>query len=494
MRGIDTAYRGSVTEQRLWSTLQYLNAVSKALANGTEFHVALERIVALSVPAMFDAVHIAATHVDGRPPVERSHGAIDTESTLNVPLMIDGESLGCVYLWTAHPPDHIDRMIADDLATRLESLLNTARIIARQRHVADTLQRALLPVMLPQAERLAISAAYRPATDEATVGGDWYDVFELSEGKTAFSIGDVAGHGLDAAVVMGEVRQAFRAAAVNPKSPSLVLEHANQIVNMRADAVIVTAIFGIIDLDSSTVTYAVAGHPPPIIAPVNGQPQILPAMGMPLGVAESLQTCNWTITLAPGSIFALYTDGLIEHSRDLISGEVELLAAVGGQVHNNSHTPALDIVDAVFARCENVDDVATLVFRADDHMQDTFNFEFSALALAVPLLRRALTMYAQQLGLSPDLEHAVLLSVGEAAANAVEHACVENDCVGIVRVHAARAGGALVVEVRNDGSWKAAESREERGRGIPIMRSLSDHLEIKTTQTETVVRITFQNV
>ena len=87
--------------------------------------------------------------------------------------------------------------------------------------MADTLQRALLPERLPVDDRLAFDAAYLPGASEAIVGGDWYDAFRLPDGRIAFSIGDVAGHGLRAAIVMGEVRQAFRAAALNPNSPSL---------------------------------------------------------------------------------------------------------------------------------------------------------------------------------------------------------------------------------------------------------------------------------
>ena len=351
---------------------------------------------------------------------------------------------------------------------------------------------ALLPITLPQTGTIDISAAYLPASDEASVGGDWYDAFELPDGRTAFSIGDVAGHGLKAAVVMGEVRQAFRAAAVNPKSPSLVLERANTIVNMRADATIVTAIFGIIDVQSSIITYAVAGHPPPIFASEDGQSLMLPAIGIPLGVASRLQTGDWTITLAPGSLFALYTDGLIEHSRNIITGVDELMTAIGSHVQSNDHSLAQNVIDTIFSRRKNIDDAAMLIFKARREVSERFDFTFSAVALAVPLLRRALSAYAQKLGLGTEQEHAVILCIGEAAANAVEHALCEDKNIGLISVHAHRDGENLVIEVRNNGRWKAAEQSEERGRGIPIMRSLCNHLEIKTTQNQTVVRLNFK--
>ncbi len=202
------------------------------------------------------------------------------------------------------------------------------RVYAREHHVADTLQRALLPERLPVDDRLSFDAAYLPGAEEAIVGGDWYDAFRLPDGRIAFSIGDVAGHGLRAAIVMGEVRQAFRAAALNPNSPSLVLERANTIVNMRANPVMVTAIFGIVDPRDGVLTYACAGHPAPLLALPCGTVQLLPKDGLPLGIVDQVGASDWTFTLPPGALFALYTDGLIEYSRDVLEGEARLVEAV----------------------------------------------------------------------------------------------------------------------------------------------------------------------
>ena len=463
--------------------------VTRELAVTSDLPGALGRIADEGVSALFDSLRITARPGNGWPAIVIERGSPGTLAE-RVTLEADGEEFGTVEATRAsdRPFDEIDCEVVADLATRLEHALTIAQSLAREQRVAQTLQRALLPETLPQGRRIAASATYLPGSHEAIVGGDWYDVFDLPDGRTAFSIGDVAGHGLHAAVIMGEVRQAFRAAAVNPKSPSLVLERANTIVNMRHDTAIVTAIFGILDRSTSTVTYAVAGHPAPILATRYGVAQILPARGIPLGVAESVLTHDWTFTLPPGSLFALYTDGLIEHSRDLEAGERELLDAIRAEIVSPGDDPAKGIVGRIFAERANSDDVAALVLSVDDDAPERFHFDFSALPLAVPLLRRSLAHFLTQQGVTENDRYAILLAVGEAAANAVEHAYLIDP--GLVSVRAERDGDTLIVDVNDGGRWKPVERRDERGRGIKIMRALMDRIEIRTMQAETNVRLT----
>jgi serine phosphatase RsbU (regulator of sigma subunit)/anti-sigma regulatory factor (Ser/Thr protein kinase) len=376
----------------------------------------------------------------------------------------------------------------DELALRIATSVDAAQIYAREHHVADTLQRALLPDLLPSDDRLAFDAAYLPGTEEAIVGGDWYDAFRLPDGRIAFSIGDVAGHGLRAAIVMGEVRQAFRAAALNPNSPSLVLERANTIVNMRTNPVMVTAIFGIVDPSDGVVTYASAGHPPPILGLPCGSVHSLPKDGVPLGIVEEIGASDWTFTLPPGAIFALYTDGLIEYSRDVVEGESRLLEAVRTGTHAGGKEPARTLIERVFERCTNTDDVATLVVVSADVPSRSFGFTFSAVPMAVPMVRRTMQRYAERLGLDEDGRFALITAVGEAIANAVEHAYIGTP--GLVRVSAQANDDTLVVSIEDEGKWKPAQRRDERGRGLPLMRALMDAVEIRTHQARTEVRLT----
>ena len=286
---------------------------------------------------------------------------------------------------------------------------------------------------------------------------------------------------------MGEVRHAFRAAALGANQPSAVLERANAIVNMRTEPVMVTAIFGFLDPATSTLTYAVAGHPAPILAMVGTEPERLPAGGIPLGIAPAVDAPNWTFTIAPGAVLVMYTDGLIEYDRDVVAGEARLLEAVREETAAGAEVSAPSLVARVFTGARNTDDTVALVLSAADAAADEFFFEFSSVPLAVPLARRALRRYAERKGLDGDTTFALLAAIGEAIANAVEHAY--GDAIGNVRVRVAVVGGTIHATVEDDGRWKAALKREERGRGLPLMRALCDGVEIHTNQVCTAIQL-----
>ncbi len=441
----------------------------------------------LIVPEFADGFAVEAEEGEIRTTLA-SAGRVDGAAR-SFPLVARGKQLGCMRLGLPGPcADTSELDLWSELAQRVAVSLDAAQVYAREHHVADTLQRALLPERLPVDDRLAFDAAYLPGAEEAIVGGDWYDAFRLPDGRIAFSIGDVAGHGLRAAIVMGEVRQAFRAAALNPNSPSLVLARANTILNMRANPVMVTAMFGIVDPRDGTFTYASAGHPAPLLALPCGSVLVLPKDGLPLGIVDHLGATDWTFTLPPGAMFTVYTDGLIEYSRDVIEGEHRLIEAMRETAVRRDAEPARALLRDIFATRANTDDVATLTVTAADVASRSFGFTFSALPMAVPLVRRSLDRFISRLGLDDDHRFALLTAAGEAVANAVEHAY--HGSPGIVRLEAEANDDALIVTVEDEGKWKPAQRREERGRGLPLMRALVDAVEIRTHQARTEVRLT----
>ncbi|HYL26547.1 MAG TPA: SpoIIE family protein phosphatase, partial [Candidatus Nitrosotalea sp.] len=168
--------------------------------------------------------------------------------------------------WAAGGFDEVRRKALRVLATEMGVVLAGRLLAEREHRVADRLQRALLPEQLPAIPGNGFYAAYRPASDEADVGGDWFDAFALADGRVAVSVGDVAGHGLEAAVIMGEMRQAIRTAAIAAPDPAAVLDQVNRMVALREGVGMVTAIFGVYDPASSLLTYSSAGHPPPLLA------------------------------------------------------------------------------------------------------------------------------------------------------------------------------------------------------------------------------------
>jgi serine phosphatase RsbU (regulator of sigma subunit)/anti-sigma regulatory factor (Ser/Thr protein kinase) len=478
----------AIEERRLAASLRLLVAASRELATSFDYSQTLTAVGRLIVPAFAAGFSVEVEEGEIRTTLART-GGIGADAQA-YPLVARGKQLGTMRIAGAVAASDAQSGLEvwEELAQRVAVSVDAAQVYAREHHVADTLQRALLPERLPVDDRLAFDAAYLPGAEEAIVGGDWYDAFRLPDGRIAFSIGDVAGHGLRAAIVMGEVRQAFRAAALNPNSPSLVLERANTIVNMRTNPVMVTAMFGIVDPREGTVTYASAGHPAPVLALPCGAVQILPKDGVPLGIVAQVEATDWTFTLPPGALFAVYTDGLIEYSRDIIDGERRLLEAVRDGVTQRDAEPARALVQRVFAHAENTDDVATLTVTAADVRGTSFSFTFTALPLAVPLVRRSLERFAEQLGLDEDRRFSLLAASGEAIANAVEHAYPGPP--GLVRVQANLHDDVLLVSIEDDGKWKPAQRRDERGRGLPLMRALMDGVEIRTHQARTEVRLT----
>ncbi|HEY0798323.1 MAG TPA: SpoIIE family protein phosphatase, partial [Candidatus Baltobacteraceae bacterium] len=463
------------------SPLRLLSEVSRLLARAVDHHVGLAEAGPLIVPQLADGC--AVDVIDAESPRETvrlySAGAIGPDEQAKVFDLIAAAGLvGVLRIWRALPLDEEERLFFGEVATGIAVAISSSRLYERAAHVADTLQRAMLPDRLPSKAGLSFHAAYLPATREAIVGGDFYDAFHLPDGRVAFAIGDVAGHGLHAAVVMGEVRQALRAAAIDPKSPSAVLERANTILNMRAVPTMVTAIFGIIDPVDASFTYASAGHPPPVMC-LEGQTYVLPTRGIALGVTTSVDAQDWVFPLAPGALLTLYTDGLVEYDRDIEQGEQILRDLLRSIARPDGVDPAAEIVRRLFSTRENTDDAAVLTISGDFEIKPDLTLTFSAIELALPAARNTLRSYAKAMNLRPEDTYAVLTAIGEAMANTVLHA-YESAQLGVVRLHVHLEDDHLSAVLEDWGRWRRAPSREHGGRGLRIMRSLMDRVEIQS--------------
>lgn len=237
---------------------------------------------------------------------------------------------------------------------------------ARQATV-DALMQGFLTVDFPIAEGLAFDVLYQPAAVFEQLGGDWYDVFALHDGRIAFSIGDVCGRGLGAAVKMGQAKQAIKVAAslqIHNPMPIAVLEQTNDVIFLNNNVVeFTTAIYGVIDVTKRVVTYASAGHHPPILAKRGEQPTIMPNHGFPLGVEVNLPDLirEHEFVYEPATMLVLYTDGLIEFSPNVEEGEARLLTAVRDAVESRAEHPARYIVERVLdEQTRHPDDVAVM--------------------------------------------------------------------------------------------------------------------------------------
>ncbi|HEY5350602.1 MAG TPA: SpoIIE family protein phosphatase [Candidatus Lustribacter sp.] len=230
---------------------------------------------------------------------------------------------------------------------------------ATEKRIADTLQEAFVQRPLPTHPTLRFSATYVPASEETKVGGDWYDALELPENRVLFAIGDVTGHGIEAAVTMNRVRQALISSALlDPMPAGLLGRVARELYAEKTP--LVTAVAGFADANTYEFIYATAGHPPPILLEPGRPPRILDCGSLPLGALPDNEYQTFRIQSVPGAMLVLYTDGAIEHSRDVIEGETILLAAVAEAAQLGPPDPATFIHNAVFKGREIGDDVAIL--------------------------------------------------------------------------------------------------------------------------------------
>lgn len=233
-----------------------------------------------------------------------------------------------------------------------------SRRLDKERHAVEVLQSAFLRPELPSFPTVALHGAYAPAHDETRVGGDWYDAYVIGARRLLFSIGDVSGHGLEAAVMMSRVRQSITTAATMDADPAAMLRIANEVLLLQ-DGRLATVACGCVDLDTNKVTYATAGHPPILLVPPRGQVQLLATGGPPLGAATHPPYRSSNLQVEPDSALVLYTDGLTEHTRDTTAGERALIETVRA-MDFGTPDPAAALLASVLSGTPPADDVAIL--------------------------------------------------------------------------------------------------------------------------------------
>jgi phosphoserine phosphatase RsbU/P len=214
--------------------------------------------------------------------------------------------------------------VAIDVSERELHKAVTTEALARERELVNVFQQALLPAALPKIHGTTLAARYIAAEGPSVVGGDWYAVLPLPDGRLGVAIGDVAGHGLDAVADMAAVRFSLRALALSEPAPDRVLERLNQVVNVFESDTMITALYGVLDPKSRIWTYACAGHCPALVRAADGTTVWLDEQcDAPLGVATSFARHHAEI--GPGATLVLYTDGLIERRTESIDKGLERL-------------------------------------------------------------------------------------------------------------------------------------------------------------------------
>ncbi|MEU1851432.1 SpoIIE family protein phosphatase [Streptomyces sp. NPDC019990] len=282
-------------------------------------------------------------------------------SYLALPLMARGKVLGTLTLYRTvdeRPFDDRDQVLASELAARAAICIDNARLYGRERGTALTLQRSLLPATPAEREGLEIAARYRPALSE--VGGDWYDVLPLGPGRTGLIVGDVMGKGVQAAAIMGQLSTATRALARLDLPPAELLRHLDDIAGSLGDA-IATCVYAVCDLRTGTCALSSAGHLPPVLAGADGGAELVDVPGgVPLGVG-GVAFGTVEVELAPGSLLALYTDGLVENRGEPIDAGLTTLTRLLRNAGPSLQRTSDSLLGALSP--EPDDDVALLMVR-----------------------------------------------------------------------------------------------------------------------------------
>src|SRR4051812_15484673 len=262
-------------------------------------------------------------------PVFRDTGV---RSLAGVPLIADGRVIGVIEAASerrrAFTP-HDVRLLAL-AADRLSQAIERTRVNERAHHIAETLQRALLPDRLPGVPGVALAARYLPGGPGTDVGGDWYDVIPAADGRVALVMGDVVGRGVAAASLMGQLRNAFRVYALDGKPPAAILDKVNVLLHQFEPGQMATAVHLEFDPRKERVCFAGAGHPPPIVRLADGTTEFLHgAPSAPLGVLPYTRYHQQDANLPAGATLLVYTDGLVDRpDSSLTTGLAGLLEAV----------------------------------------------------------------------------------------------------------------------------------------------------------------------
>jgi GAF domain-containing protein len=286
-----------------------------------------------------------------------------TRSALGAPLVVAGDPIGVIVL--SDRPERewsrLDAQLLELAGERLAVAIAQERVNDEHRRIADTLQRALLPMRLPCGPGLRLAGRYRPA--EHRIGGDWYDAFKLGDGRFGLAVGDVVGHGIGAAAAAVRLRHFLRGYVLRGHGPGAVAGALSRLVEHEPAAAYGSMVYAELDPASGVVRWASAGHPPPVRMSGGAFELLMPAGGSLLGAAKLDPWPEREDRLAPGDRLVLYTDGLVEQPGEAFDDGID---ATFGAVEGVAADPEA-IADALLAAQPDPgrDDAAVLIAALD---------------------------------------------------------------------------------------------------------------------------------
>ncbi|MET9551835.1 SpoIIE family protein phosphatase [Streptomyces sp. NPDC006645] len=400
---------------------------------------------------------------------------INNRSMLLVPLKARDVVLGFMVLMRRQgrqPFDDMDRTTGAELAARAGLVLDNARMYTYQENVADTLQDSMLPQVASRMAGCDIATRYLPGARLGRVGGDWFDSVKLPGSRTALVVGDVMGHGLNSAAMMGQLRTAVQTMATMEMPPAQLLRNLDDLAQRLGENYLATCLYAVYDPIHSELQIANAGHIPPVIVrAADGRSELLDLpTGAPIGVGGvPFETA--TVRVAPGDRLVLCTDGLVEvRGQDIGSGLAALCESAAHPAASMDH--ACDtIIRALNTHGGRKDDVALLMARLNGIPDgDVAEWQLALDPREVARARRLVRGQLYDWDLPGAVESAELM-VSELVTNAVRHARIRHVGLRLVR------NDALLCEVTDDepapASLLGAKPDDEFGRGLRVVSRLA---------------------
>jgi PAS domain S-box-containing protein len=361
------------------------------------------------------------------------------------------------------------------------------RELEREHRIADTLQRALLPERLPRLVGISLAARYVPAEEGSAAGGDWYDVIELPGGSVGLVIGDVAGHGIEAASVMGQVRMAVRAFSLEGHPPHVVVGRVHQLLrSLYEGEQMVTMLYLALNPVTWEATVVNAGHPPPLlIDPSGGATYLATTTGLPVGLNWNLPYEESIALLRPGATLVLFTDGLVDRRDIAVDDGLERLRALATDPGDRDLDEVCGALLDHLLPADASDDVAILAARLDP-LEDRLSLTIPADPERLGSVRRDLRRWLSGHLVPKEDAEDVILASSEACANSVEHAYGPGR--GSVDVEAEVHDGEITVVVRDRGRWRPPRDGN-RGRGLTFIEACMDSSAFTSGDAGTEVRM-----
>jgi anti-sigma regulatory factor (Ser/Thr protein kinase)/putative methionine-R-sulfoxide reductase with GAF domain len=413
----------------------------------------------------------------------------EVRTLLGLPLEIDGGVLGVLQVASRHPRrfSEDEMRILELAADRIARAIERTQVNERAHQIAETLQRALLPERLPEIPGVGLAARYLPGGRGTEVGGDWYDVVPYPDGRVGLVMGDVVGKGVAAAARMGQLRNGMRVYSLEHDDPAEILNRMNILLSRLDSLEMSTAVALTFDPVSHRLCFATAGHPPPIVHGPDGEARYLDSRpSVPLGIMPYGRYEAHETKLEPGATLLLYTDGLVERrDSSLTAGLNHLRAAVNGAPPEPDRL-CEHVLGVLLPQGPPGDDVALLALRNEPITGASLHLELANDPDELAVIRRSMERWLESSHVHERDAYRVTAATNEACMNAIEHGFASG-APGF-EVRAELSDSEVDVVVRDRGHWREPRSQHD-GRGLEMMRSLMDDVEVMPGDEGTTVRL-----